>query len=374
MLFQLPRSSYKDKTRNPTPLLPSYFRFRLFAFSALSLLRFAVLGFGNIGQRHAQHIAAQSGAALTAICDTDRSKRQMASGNYPQIPVFESLEDLLISGNKADVLCVCTPNGLHAAHAIAALEAGLHVVVEKPMALSVAECDAMIAAAKKANRQLFAVKQNRYNPPVQAVKTLIENGQLGKVFLVQVNGFWNRNDAYYSQSSWRGTKELDGGCLFTQFSHFVDILYYLNGPVTAAQGIISNYLHRHNTAFEDTGSFTLRAANGATVSFAFTTGAFRKNMEGSITVFGEKGTVKIGGQYLNTIEYQQLEGGEITLMDSGKLPNQYGAYEGSMSNHDLVIQNVVATLNGHEPMMTTAEEGREVVRIIQLMYDGATVV
>ena len=340
----------------------------------MSLLRFAVLGFGNIGQRHAQHIAAQSGAALSAICDTDRSKRQMASGNYPQIPVFESLEDLLISGNKADVLCVCTPNGLHAAHAIAALEAGLHVVVEKPMALSVAECDAMIAAAKKANRQLFAVKQNRYNPPVQAVKTLIENGQLGKVFLVQVNGFWNRNDAYYSQSSWRGTKELDGGCLFTQFSHFVDILYYLNGPVTAAQGIISNYLHRHNTAFEDTGSFTLRAANGATVSFAFTTGAFRKNMEGSITVFGEKGTVKIGGQYLNTIEYQQLEGGEITLMDSGKLPNQYGAYEGSMSNHDLVIQNVVATLNGHEPMMTTAEEGREVVRIIQLMYNGAIVV
>lgn len=338
----------------------------------MSPIRFAVLGFGNIGQRHAHHIAQQPGAALAAICDTDAAKRELISGNYPNTPVFDSLEALLISGNIADVVCICTPNGLHAAHAVAALEAGMHAVVEKPMALSVAECDAMIAAAKAADRQIFAVKQNRYNPPVQAVKSLIDNGQLGKVFFIQVNGFWNRNDAYYAQSDWRGTQKLDGGCLFTQFSHFVDILYYLNGPVASAQGVVSNYLHQHNTAFEDTGSFTLRAANGAIVSFAFTTGAFRKNMEGSITVFGERGTVKIGGQYLNTIEYQQLEGAPIVLADSGKLPNQYGAYEGSMSNHDCVIENVVATLNGHAPMMTTAEEGREVVRIIQMMYDGAT--
>lgn len=337
------------------------------------MIRFAVLGFGNIGQRHAHHILQQPGAILAAVCDTDPIKQKAVHTLYPGTVFFDSLEALLLSGNDIDVLCVCTPNGLHASHAVAALNVGLHVVIEKPMALSVVECDAMIAAAEAANRQLFAVKQNRYNPPVQAVKKEIDSGRLGNIFFIQVNGFWNRNEAYYAQSDWRGTRDGDGGCLFTQFSHFVDILYYLNGPIDSAQGMISNYLHRHNTTFEDTGSFTLRASNGAIVTFAFTTGAFRKNMEGSITVFGEKGTIKIGGQYLNTIEYQQVEGTPIELKDSGKLPNQYGAYEGSMSNHDCVIENVVATLNGEAPMMTTAAEGREVVRMIQMMYAGAAI-
>jgi predicted dehydrogenase len=229
----------------------------------------------------------------------------------------------------------------------------------------------MIAATEESRKMIFAVKQNRYNPPVQAVKKLIDEGGLGELFLIQVNCFWNRSDAYYMQSPWRGKKALDGGCLFTQFSHFVDILYYLAGPAESARGAIHNYAHRHNTEFEDTGSFTLKTARGAMVSFTFTTCAYERNMEGAITIFGERGTVKIGGQYLNTIEYQHLRDGALPEINIAAKSDDYGAYQGSMSNHDEVIANVVGVLQHQHPIMTSAAEGREVVRIIEMMYAGA---
>ena len=332
-----------------------------------NIIRFAIVGFGNIGRRHAEHILHNPAAALVAVCDTDPA----VQARLPQgIPFFNSLEAMLQQAD-AHVLCVCTPNYLHEAHCIAGLNAGLHTVVEKPMALSVAECDRMIAAAAASGRTIFAVKQNRYNPPVQEVKKLMAAGSLGQPFMVQVNCFWNRGDAYYAEGNWRGKKAKDGGCLFTQFSHFVDIMYYLNGPVNGAQGWTGNYAHQHNTELEDTGSFVLNAANGSIVNFNFTTCAYQRNMEGSITIFAEKGTVKIGGQYLNTIEYQQLEGAALPEINITAKNNDYGLYQGSMSNHDKVIQNVVDVLNHDHPIMTSAEEGREVVHIIEQMYNGA---
>lgn len=329
-------------------------------------IRFSIVGYGNIGRRHAVQIMNNEHAHLVAVCDVnDAVKATLPDG----VLYYSSIEDMLRVGG-VDVVCVCTPNYLHEPHTIAALDAGMHAVVEKPMALSVSECDNMIAAAQRNNRKIFAVKQNRYNPPVQEVKKLIGSGRLGKVFMVDVNCYWNRGDAYYAGSDWRGSKQRDGGCLFTQFSHFVDILYYLNGIVDTATGVVSNYAHKHNTEVEDTGSFVMRAGNGAIVNFSFTTCSYNRNMEGSITIFAEKGTVKIGGQYLNTIEYQQLEGEELPPINITAKSNDYGLYQGSMSNHDKVIQNVVDVLiNGHT-IMTSAEEGREVVRIIELMYAG----
>jgi len=329
-------------------------------------IRFSIVGYGNIGRRHAVQIMNNEHAQLVAVCDVNNAvKATLPDG----VRYYPTIEDMLREGG-VDVVCVCTPNYLHEPHTIAALDAGMHAVVEKPMALSVSECDNMIAAAQRNNRKIFAVKQNRYNPPVQEVKKLIGSGRLGKVFMVDVNCFWNRGDAYYAGSDWRGSKQRDGGCLFTQFSHFVDILYYLNGIVDTATGVVSNYAHQHNTEVEDTGSFVMRAGNGAIVNFSFTTCSFNRNMEGSITIFAEKGTVKIGGQYLNTIEYQQLEGEELPPINITAKSNDYGLYQGSMSNHDKVIQNVVDVLiNGHT-IMTSAEEGREVVRIIELMYAG----
>lgn len=329
--------------------------------------RFAIVGFGNIGRRHAAHILQQPGATLAGVCDVNPEVRAQLPSD---VPFFSSLEDLF-AGVEADVLCVCTPNYLHEPHAIAALDRGWHAVVEKPMALSTAECDRMIAAADRAGKLIFAVKQNRYNPPVQAVKGLLDAGRLGTPLLVQVNGFWNRNDAYYAESPWRGKKATDGGCLFTQFSHFVDILYYLNGPLESTSGATANFLHRHNTEFEDTGVFAARAVNGSLVSFNFTTCAHRRNMEGAITVFGERGTVKIGGQYLNTIEYQSLDGEPLPEIRIEAKANDYGRYEGSMSNHDRVIQNVVDALQHGMPVMTGAAEGRDVVRMIEQLYAGS---
>src|SRR4028119_1731225 len=267
-------------------------------------VRFLIAGFGNIGRRHAAHITAHPDAELTGIADIVAAKQ----GEVPAgTPFFEDV-DVMLDACEADVLCICTPNYLHEPHTIAGLRAGLHTVVEKPLARSVGECDRMIEAAAQSGKTIFAVKQNRYNPPVRAVKDLIDSGVLGQVYFIQVCCFWNRGDAYYAESTWRGKLREDGGLLFTQFSHFVDILYYLNGPIVSAQGSLHNYAHKHNTEVEDAGAFVMQAANGATVSFSMTTATYERNMEGSITLFGEKGTVKIGGQYLNTIEYQHLAG------------------------------------------------------------------
>lgn len=330
-------------------------------------IRFAIIGFGNIGRRHAEHILHNANTTLVAVCDINAA----VQSRLPEGVVFYTDLNAMLVQEQIDVLCVCTPNYLHEPHTIAGLQAGVHTVVEKPMALSVAECDRMIAAAEQSGKTIFAVKQNRYNPPVQEVKKLTAGNKLGRVYMMQVNCFWNRGDAYYAESDWRGKKLKDGGCLFTQFSHFVDILYYLNGSVNNAEGAIHNYAHTHNTEVEDAGSFVMTAANDAIINFNFTTCAYQKNMEGSITIFAEKGTVKIGGQYLNTIEYQQLEGASLPEINISAKSNDYGLYQGSMSNHDKMIQNVVDVLNNNQPIMTTAEEGREVVRIIEQMYNGA---
>lgn len=331
-------------------------------------IRFAIVGFGNIGRRHAEHIMANAATELIAVCDTNPA----VQSKLPEGVSFYSDINQMLQEAQADVLSVCTPNYLHEPHTIAGLNAGLHTVVEKPMAMSVAECDRMIAAAEKADKIIFAVKQNRYNPPVQAVKSLLAGNGLGSVYMMQVNCFWNRGDAYYMESDWRGKTDKDGGCLFTQFSHFVDIMYYLNGKISGAEGWIYNFAHQHNTEVEDTGSFVLKAENGSIINFNFTTCSYERNMEGSITLFANKGTVKIGGQYLNTIEYQQTEAPALPQINITAKANDYGLYQGSMSNHDKVIQNVVDVLHHNKAVMTSAREGREVVLIIEMMYEKAT--
>lgn len=330
-------------------------------------IRFCIVGFGNIGTRHASHILDNPDTTLVAVCDKNTSVKEIV----PEGVVFYSDLTTMLADVTADVLCVCTPNYLHETHTIAGLQAGMHTVVEKPMATSVAACNNMIAAAESTGKTIFAVKQNRYNPPVQEVKKLMAGNELGNIYMMQVNCFWNRGAAYYAGSDWRGKKEKDGGCLFTQFSHFVDILYYLNGTIATASGNIRNFAHQHNTEVEDTGSFVMTASNNAIINFNFTTCAYERNMEGSITIFAEKGTVKIGGQYLNTIEYQKLGAATLPHINITAKANDYGLYQGSMSNHDKVIQNVVNVLHHNHAVMTSAEEGREVVRIIEQMYNGA---
>lgn len=331
-------------------------------------IKFAIIGYGHIGKRHAHHILEHAEAAWVAVIDNNPQQFKDVPSDVLR---FESIEDFINAHVEVDVVNVCTPNYLHALHCIQLMQAGYHVVCEKPMALSVQACDDMMAAAQTHHKLIFAVKQNRYNPPVKAVKALIDQEVLGAIYVVNVNCFWNRNDYYYQQSAWRGDKEMDGGCLFTQFSHFVDILYYLCGRVHSSKGFIKNFAHQHNTAFEDSGVFVMEAENGALINFNFSTAAYEKNFEGAFTILAEKGVVKIGGQYLNTIEYQNLQNAHIPNVDVNAKANDYGHYQGSMSNHDAVIDNVVQVLKGRETIMTSAAEGREVVRIIEQMYASA---
>lgn len=323
-------------------------------------VRFGIVGYGNIGKRHAHHIQENEQAELVAVASLQSKPAKLSCAYY------NKLEDLLAAEN-IDVLNVCTPNYLHCAHTIAGLENKLSVVCEKPMAMSVQECEQMIAAAEKAKQKLFVVKQNRHNPPVAEVKKLLEENILGEVFVVNVNCFWNRNENYYAQSDWRGSKDKDGGCLFTQFSHFIDILFYLFGPVKVISGKTKNFTHPYiNT--EDSGIFLLETASGALVNFNYSTASYERNMEGAISILAEHGTVKIGGQYLNTIEYQKIKDHTIAEINISAKANDYGLYQGSMSNHDLMIQNVIDHLNGTAAMMTNAQEGKEVVSIIEGMY------
>ena len=182
------------------------------------MIKFAIVGCGRIAQRHAEHI--QNNGVLEAVCDVIQERADGLAQQYGA-SAFYSVEDFLSAHLDIDLVAICSPNGLHAAHSIAALKAGYHVLCEKPLGLSVQECGDMIKTAEQMNKRLFAIKQNRFNPPVAAVKKIIDEGRLGKIFDVQLSCFWNRNEDYY-KNSWKGTKTLDGGTLFTQFSHFID--------------------------------------------------------------------------------------------------------------------------------------------------------
>lgn len=305
------------------------------------MVKFSIIGCGRIAQRHAEHI--HKLGKLISVGDIIEERSKELAGKYGA-DAYASVEQLLAGSREADVVAVCTPNGLHADHTIKALESGFHVLCEKPMALTVADCSNMINAAEKAGKQLFIVKQNRFNPPVAAVKKLIDEGRLGKIFSVQLNCFWHRNAAYY-HNSWKGTKDMDGGTLFTQFSHFIDLLYWMVGDIKEVQGYIANFAHKE-IAFEDTGAISLRFYNGAIGTINYTVNSHNKNMEGSLALFGEKGTVKIGGQYLNELEYQDIRDYTIEDLPPGNPPNLYGLYQGSMSNHDKVYHHVIEAVRG----------------------------
>lgn len=331
-------------------------------------VRFAIIGCGRIAQRHALNI--KKVGILVAVCDIELHKAEKLAAEYHARAYYEVSQLLLSEQNKVDVIAICSPNGLHAEHAILALNAGFHVLCEKPMAISVQDCGDMIKAAERSNRRLFAIKQNRFNPPVEAVKKLLDEGKLGKIFSIQLSCFWNRNEDYYA-NSWKGTLALDGGTLYTQFSHFVDLLYWMNGDVKNVEAFIANYNHQGIIEFEDTGVVILEFYNGAIGTINYSVNSYGKNMEGSLTIFGEKGTVKIGGQYLNELEYQNIEGYKIENLPAGNTANNYGNYQGSMSNHDKVYENLVDVLQNGAIINTPSFEGLKTVEIIDKIYTKA---
>jgi UDP-N-acetyl-2-amino-2-deoxyglucuronate dehydrogenase len=333
-------------------------------------IRFGIIGCGRISEIHAKHMQEQG--ELVAVCDILKVRANNLAEKY-STSVFYDYQAMMTSHPDLDVISVCTPNGLHAAQSINALNRGFHVLCEKPMALFTEDCREMINASEVSERKLFVVKQNRYNPPVAALKSAIELGRLGEIYSLQLNCFWNRNSEYY-QNSWKGSRHMDGGTLFTQFSHFIDLLYWLMGDIQDVKGFIGNFGHANEIEFEDTGAVVLRFEQGAIATMNFTVNAHNKNMEGSLTVFGEKGTVKIGGQYLNELEYQEIENFKIDHLPKGNGANNYHSYQGSMSNHDKVFENIIDVLQNNNDMTTTPLEGLKTVEIIRKIYSAVSII
>lgn len=326
-------------------------------------MRYAIAGCGKIAERHAALIL-QHGR-LVAVCDINRERLSLFYTRY-QAEAFTDIAEMCKS-SKPDVLVVCTPNGLHARHSIVGFKYGCHVICEKPMALNTSDCSNMIRAAELAGKHLFVVKQNRYNPPVVSLVNALNNNLLGNISHVQLNCYWNRDAGYY-HDSWHGSREMDGGILFTQFSHFVDIVVCLFGEPQEVTGFSANRFHEGVTNFSDTVIAAVKFKNGVLGSLNFSINSFQKNLEGSITVFGHKGTVKVGGQYLNLLEYALLKDGELEIASASSQANDYGYYEGSMSNHHLFYKNVVDVLEKGGRIDTTPQEGLLTVSAIEKIY------
>jgi predicted dehydrogenase len=287
------------------------------------------------------------------------------------VPFFSSAEQLISDGPPMDAVCVCTPNGIHAEHSLAVLQSGKHLVLEKPMALSKADCEKIIFTALNHHKQVFCVMQNRYSPPSEWIKKLILEGTLGKIYMVNINCYWNRGAEYYAQAPWKGTLQLDGGTLFTQFSHFIDIMYWLFGDITNIQARFRDFNHAGLTEFEDSGIVSFDFTEGGIGCINFSTAIADQNFESSMIVVAENGTVKIGGQYMNEVEYCHIRNYHMPNLEESNPANDYGLYKGSAANHVYIIQNVVDTLSGRTNITTNALEGLKVVDIIERIYEAA---
>lgn len=329
-----------------------------------SPLRFVIIGCGKIALRHATEVIRHG--QLVAVCDIVKEKADAMGQSY-NAHSYYSVDDLLKEEKEIDVVAVCTPNGLHAEHSIKILQAGSHVLCEKPLCISSSDALKMIDAASESSKKLFVVKSTRYNPALVALKKSIDENKLGHIYSFQLNCFWNRPDAYYAHS-WKGDQLLDGGTLYTQFSHYVDALLWLLGDMRSVSGFRKNFAHQNIIDFEDSGVVAIEMENGVIGGLNWSVNAFQKNMEVSLSIIAEKGSIHIGGEYMNKIGYQLIDGFELSIPVPGNA-NDYGFYKGSMSNHDKIYENLVKALNDGNHPFTNAMDGLKTVEAIETIYN-----
>ncbi|MCE4066095.1 Gfo/Idh/MocA family oxidoreductase [Chryseobacterium gleum] len=332
----------------------------------MNKIKFAVVGCGHIGKRHAEMISRNEDCELVAMVDV-KDKSVLGIDHY-EVPFFKSLDDLLQSRIDFDVVNIASPNGFHFEQAYKVIDAGKHVVVEKPMTLCKQHAEKLIFQALHKHKQVFAVMQNRYSPPSVWIKEMVESGKLGRIFMVQLNCYWNRDERYYKPESWHGKLDLDGGTLFTQFSHFIDIMYWLFGDITNIQAKFADFNHENLTDFEDSGFVNFDFVNGGMGSLNYSTSVWNQNLESSMTIIAENGSVKIGGQYMDKVEICNVKDYVMPELAPTNPGNDYGAYKGSAANHHYIIENVVDVLKGRNTITTNALEGLKVVDIIERVY------
>jgi UDP-N-acetyl-2-amino-2-deoxyglucuronate dehydrogenase len=328
-------------------------------------VRIALVGCGRISGNHLDAIDSVDGLRLVAVSDIEPA-RAAEVAERKGVPAFRSLEEML-AGVECDVVAICTPSGLHPAHGIAAAHAGKHVVTEKPMAISLADADALVQACDAAGVHLFVVKQNRLNPPIQLLRRAVEKGRFGRIYLANTTVRWTRPQEYYDAARWRGTWEFDGGAIMNQASHYVDLMQWLVGPVESVVAKTATLARRIET--EDTGIAVLRFRSGALGVIEVTVLTYPRNFEGSITILGEKGTVKVGGTAVNRVEHWQFadydDDDKLIQAASTSPPTVYGF------GHEGYYRNVLAVLRGEAKPGTDGREGRKSLELILGIYESA---
>jgi UDP-N-acetyl-2-amino-2-deoxyglucuronate dehydrogenase len=327
--------------------------------------RVALVGCGRISRNHLEAIERVDGLTLTAVCDSDASRAQ-AVGAERGVPWFDSYEAMLRHA-ESDVVAICTPSGLHPQHGILAARAGKHVVSEKPMAISLTAADELVHECDAAGVQLFVVKQNRLNTPIQLLKRAIDKGRFGRLYMANCTVHWTRPQDYYDQAPWRGTWEFDGGAFMNQASHYVDLMQWLMGPVESVMAKTATLGRRIEA--EDSGVAALRFRSGALGSILVTMLTYPRNLEGSITILGEKGTVKVGGTAVNRVEHWLFADydDDDKLVDGASTapPNVYGF------GHEGYYRNVLAVLRGEAQPDTDGRAGRKSLELILGIYESA---
>ncbi|MCU0622837.1 MAG: Gfo/Idh/MocA family oxidoreductase [Gemmatimonadaceae bacterium] len=334
--------------------------------SGLDEFRVALLGCGRIARNHVDAIAQVEGLRLVAVADIEVERAQALAATAGGVAAYDSL-DAMLAGTPCDLVVLATPSGLHPSHGIAAAAAGKHVLSEKPMGINLAEADALITACDRAGVQLFVVKQNRLNPPVQLLKRAVEKGRFGRLFTANCTVRWTRPQEYYDQAPWRGTWRLDGGAFLNQASHYVDLMQWLMGPPASVVAETATLARRIEA--EDTGAAVVRFASGALGVFDITMLTYPKNLEGSITLIGERGTARIGGTAVNRIEHWQFaeydDDDRLVEAANTNPPNVYGF------GHGPYYRNVLAVLRGEARPDTDGREGRKSLELVLGIYEAA---
>jgi UDP-N-acetyl-2-amino-2-deoxyglucuronate dehydrogenase len=325
----------------------------------------ALVGCGRISRNHFEALARIDGLALSAVCD-NVPERAQAAGEQWGVPWFTRYDEMLATGS-ADAVAICTPSGLHPEHGIAAARAGKHVISEKPMAITLSAADELVHACDAAGVHLFVVKQNRLNPPVQLVKRAIDRGRFGRIYMANCTVRWTRPQDYYDQAPWRGTWEFDGGAFMNQASHYVDLVQWLVGPVETVMAKTATLARRIEA--EDSGVALFRFRSGALGSMEVTMLTYPRNLEGSITILGEKGSVKIGGTAVNRVEQWLFadydDDDKLVEGASTNPPNVYGF------GHEAYYRNVLAVLRGEARPDTDGRAGRKSLELILGIYESA---
>ena len=328
-------------------------------------VRVALVRCGRISRNHFDAIAKVSELELVSVADTDVARAEQVGESYG-VPAFGSL-DAMLDAVPSDLVTICTPSGLHPQHGVVAAKRGRHVLTEKPMAISLAGADDLVAACDAAGVHLFVVKQNRLNPAIQLLKRAVDKGRFGRIYMANTTVRWTRPQEYYDQESWRGTWEFDGGAMMNQASHYVDLMQWLVGPVESV--IAKTATQARQIEAEDSGVAVLKFRSGALGVIEVNVLTYPRNLEGSITILGEKGSVKVGGTAVNRVDHWQFE----TYDDDDKLvdaaatnpPSVYGY------GHEGYYRNLLPVLRGTARADTDGRAGRKSLELILGIYESA---